>query len=77
MPPFLVIAAEAHRNGDARCNYYPWTDAERRFVGWRLRHDDDSEEFIYLVPSLDGDASCAIFRGTTGDPNQDTQIGLT
>lgn len=76
MPPFLVIAAEAHRNGEAQINFYPWTDEDRRYVGWRLRHDSGAEEFIYLCPNLEGSGDCAIFRGPHGDPQQDNQIGF-
>jgi hypothetical protein len=77
MPPFLVIAAEAHRNGEAKCNFYPWTDDERRYVGWRLRYDDGREEYCYLIPNLDGPGNCAIFHGPHGDPQHDMQIGTT
>lgn len=77
MPPFLVIAAEAHRNGDAQCNYFPWTDDERRFVGWRLQFDDGAVTYVYLVPNLDGAGDCAVFRGPHGDPQRDQQIGFS
>ena len=75
MPPFLVIAAEAHRSHDLKCNFYPWTDEDRRYVGWRLRFDDEHEEFVYLVPLTEGEDAMALYHGLHGDPSQDERIG--
>jgi hypothetical protein len=72
-PLIHVIGVASHAGIPARANWFPWTDDNWQYVGWKIEPHDGGETFyVYLVPQLDEEQrSVAIHVGTTGDPEQD------
>lgn len=68
-----VIGVASHAGVPARANWFPWTDNDWQYVGWKVVPYDGGETFyVYLVPDLEDDTrSVNIYIGTTGDPTQD------
>jgi hypothetical protein len=74
-PLIHVIGVASHAGVPARANWYPWTDDNWQYVGWRVEpHDGGESVYVYLVPDLEADVPLVgIYIGATGDPEQDTR----
>lgn len=53
--------------------FTPWVDETYGTVGFRAKHDDGRVEHFYLNAS-DDEPDVFVYRGSRGDPNDDTPL---